>query len=178
MRQIENNRVLSIITDSIIPALIIFLAVFITQEISAQNPSPGNNPATQDLKNHKAYSGDESMDDDLCSINAIQRYLARQVRYPGVAVQDGHTGIIELYARINNEGRVNELLTLQPGRDYLEVGEVVVTENVPAGITIEESSRHESLIAESRRVIMSMPQCDIQEIFGQTLKFRFKFELQ
>ncbi len=178
MRQIENNRGLSIFTNSIIPVLFIFLAVFITQETFAQNPSPGNNPAAPDLKNHETYPGNEGMADDLCSISAIQRYLARQVRYPGAAVQDGHSGIIELYARMNNEGRVNELLLLQPGRDYVEVGEIVVTENVPAGVTITESSRHESLIAESRRVIMSMPKCDINEIFGQTLKFTFKFELK
>ena len=178
MRQIENNRILSIFTNSIIPALIIFCAVFISQETFAQNPSPGKNPAVPVMNNHESNNGNESMADDLCSINAIQRYLARQLRYPAAAVQDGHTGIIELYARINNEGRINELLLLQPGRDYVEVGEIVVTENVPPGVTIDDSSRHESLLAESRRGIMSMPKCDIQEIFGQTLKFTIKFELQ
>lgn len=117
-------------------------------------------------------------DDDLCSINAIRRFLAQNITYPKAAAEEGQAGTVELYARISNNGRVNEILELQPVRDYIELDEIVVVTYAPEGIRICQSARHTALIEESRRAVMSMPRCDIQEIFGQTLKFTFRFVLQ
>ena len=162
---------------TIIPVVILLFAALNTYETYAQ-VTPGNSVQKADsFFRSGSDHANENINDDLCSISAIRRYLAREVRYPESAVSDGHSGVIELYARMNNDGRVNEVLLLQPGRDYVEVGEIEVTGYAPPGITVNESSRHESLVAEGRRVILSLPRCDIQEIFGQTLKITFKFTL-
>ena len=133
-----------------------------------------------DLKAPEISSSSEVVEypDDLCSINAVSRFVMSQLNYPKDAVKSGHAGTIELYVRINFEGRVGQILTLQPVTDYVELKEIVVSARAPEGIDIVESSRHESLLSESRKAIMALPKCDIQEIYGQTLKFTFKFVLE
>jgi hypothetical protein len=125
-----------------------------------------------------ALSADGFLPDDLTSINAVRRYLISQISYPDEAVNEGHSGTVELFARINNEGSVNEILVLQPVRDFVDVEEIEVTDYAPAGKEITESSRHESLLTESKRVLMSLPNCDVEDLFGKTLKFTFKFVLK
>jgi hypothetical protein len=123
-------------------------------------------------------AGYELLTDDLSSINAVRRYLMSHVTYPDAAVNEGHSGTVELFARINNEGRVNEILVLQPVRDYVDMEEIEVTNYAPAGKDITESSRHESLLTESKRVVMSLPKCDIDDLFGKTIKITFNFVLK
>lgn len=126
--------------------------------------------------NHVQF--DEKSGDDICTINGIRRYLAGQIQYPETAANSGYSGVVELYARINNEGRVIELLALQPVSDYMEIDEIEVTGYAPPGQEIIESTRHESLLEESKRAVMTLPKCDIQEVYGKTLKFTFNYVLQ
>jgi hypothetical protein len=116
--------------------------------------------------------------DDLCNINAIRRHLASRIRYPADALSGSKYGTVELYVSFSSDGRVNEIQTLTPVRDYIEIQAIDIIESVPAGREIIESSRHESLLDESKRVVMSLPRCDIQDIFGKTLKFTFNFILK
>lgn len=40
------------------------------------------------------------------------------------------------------------------------------------------SSNHKRLVAEARRVIGSLPLVNIPELYGQTMKFEFRFEIR
>ncbi len=158
--------------------VLLFSAFLNLQDTGAQDSQVTDKPAFHQLRITESDQGQEKPADDLCSINAIRRFLAGQIRYPEAAAEAGQAGTVQLYARINNQGLVNEILELQPVRDYIEVNEIVISAAAPVGKEITVSSRHASLVAESRRVLMALPKCDIQEIFGQTLKFTFKFVLQ
>lgn len=116
--------------------------------------------------------------DDLCSINAVKRHISSHINYPESAVEAGYAGKIELYARINNQGGINEVLELQPVSDYIELEEIIIVEHAPPGQEIYKSSRHEKLLSEGHRVISLLPKLDIPEIYGHTLKFTFKFVLK
>ncbi len=181
MRHVNSTRYFSIPATRIAVALTIIMlaAILPAKTISGQVLQPDKDRSGLPAVAAESFKNDmENNADDLCSINAIKRHLSRNIRYPQAAVEAGHYGTIELYARMNNEGRVNEVLELQPVRDYIDVDELVIVGYAPDGIETTESTRHSELIDESRRVIMSLPRCDIQEIFGQTLKFTFKFVLQ
>ena len=179
MKKTENKIRCGLITmTAIISVLALLLLTLPMNHAFAQDSRRISRDRAPGINKDNAVQAGETLSDDLCSINAIRRYLAGNLRYPSIAAEAGQTGIIELYARINSQGRVNEVLELQPVRDYVEVDEIVVVGYAPQGKEINESSRHESLIVESRRVVMSMPRCDIQEIFGKTLKFTIKFVLQ
>lgn len=162
---------------SVIPVFTILLVVL----LAGQNTNAQDSPVFKKsaVRGGGVIGADkQNVTGDLCSISALRRFLINRTEYPDVALNAGKTGTIELYARINNEGRVNEILVLQPGRDYVEVDEIIITEKAPAGKEITESTRHESLIAESRRAVMELPKLDIQEIFGESLKITFKFVLR
>ncbi len=180
MRDNKNTGFLRLLATSFAMAMnfVLITALFPAYDIYAQEVRAGVEDAVSPPVITEVFGTDKQQADDLCSVNAIRRYIARNIRYPADAAEAGHYGTIELYARINNEGRVNEVLELQPVRDYVDVDEIVIVGYAPDGIETTESTRHSELIAESRRVVMSLPRCDIQEIFGQTLKFTLKFVLQ
>ena len=180
MMQIKNKtRFCRTCQLTLIPLFaLLFSAFFNLQNAGAQDSQVNDKPAFHRLRITESDLGKEKPSDDLCSINAIRRFLAGQIRYPEAAAEAGQSGTVELYARINNQGLINEILELQPVRDYIDVSEIVISATAPAGKEITVSSRHSSLMAESRRVLMALPKCDIQEIFGQTLKFTFKFVLK
>ena len=171
MKKKEIRNSLCLISRAlVIPVFTILLAVLLAgQNTNAQDSPVYEKPVVREKEN---------VTGDLCSISAVRRFLMNRAEYPDAALHAGKTGTIELYARINNEGRVNEILVLQPVRDYVEVDEIIITENAPAGKEITESTRHESLVAESRRALMELPKLDIQEIYGETLKITFKFVLR
>ena len=164
MKQIKINKVLLITSLAVVVALLASAPGYPANDLKVPEISSG--------------SGSTENQDDLCSVNAVRRFVMCQISYPEDAVKSGYEGTIELYVRINFEGRVGQILTLQPVTDYVEIEEIVVSAEAPEGIDPVESSRHESLLSESRRVIMALPKCDIQEIYGQTLKFTFKFVLK
>lgn len=163
---------------SIIPVLAVLLISF--SAIAGESRDPRNTGwyVVPGIKAELTEHGEENLQDDLCSINAIRRYLSANIIYPQAAAEAGHAGTIELYARLNNRGRIGDIVELQPGGDYIDIREIVIVADAPSGTEISESTRHESLVAESRRALTSLPRCDMQEIFGEVLKFTFKFVLK
>lgn len=169
-------RLYSVFTPLIFSFLLI-VAISGSQEVVAQEMDKTNSLSAPGVELTGSDPGSK-VSDELCSISAVKRYLTNHISYPEGAVEEGHVGEVELYARINSQGGINEVLELQPVSDYIDVDEVVITEYAPQGQEILKSSRHESLISEAHRVIMSLPGLDIPEVYGQTLKFTFKFVLK
>jgi bla regulator protein blaR1 len=116
--------------------------------------------------------------DDLCTIQSVRRFLSEKIMYPGDAVESGQAGTVELYARVNSQGRIGEVLEIQPSRNYVDVPEIVVSANAAVNVQVNELSRHDILIAEGRRVITALPGLDMPEVYDQVLKFTFRFVLQ
>ncbi len=179
MKSIRKSRFSSFAGIIAIPVFVIlFLALSGNKEVYGQSPlntSPAMNPG---VTNAITGTGEERQKDDLCTFNSIRRCISERISYPQEAVKSGYTGTVELFARVNNDGSIGEVLQAQPSISFRYLDEIVIVGNLAAGVNISESSRHESLISESRRVIMSLPRLDIPEVHGGILKFTFKFVLQ
>jgi hypothetical protein len=120
-------------------------------------------------------AGSESA--DLTTLQSIRRYVSARVDYPESSRQAGHEGLVELYARVSQQGVITEIHKHQPTGHYYEVDEIMVQARPPSGVTATSSTRHEELICEARRVISLLPALDLPEVHGGLLKFSFRFAL-
>jgi hypothetical protein len=87
-------------------------------------------------------------------------------------------GRVELYAQVSQNGAIKEVLELQPEEGFVDIEEIVIVGYTDVEAEYTESSSHKSLIAEGRRLIESFPILEIPELYGQTMKFKFKFEIR
>ena len=163
----------------LIPVLCLYILVLQgTKEIFAQDAKGLATIADTELHTTGNLPDDARKPDDLSTIPSVHRFAAANISYPESAVKAGQKGKVILYARVNQQGRINEILELEPGSDYVALDEIVVIRDAPSDISITKLSRQEELICEGRRVIMALPRLDIPEIYGGVLKFSFRFELQ
>jgi beta-lactamase regulating signal transducer with metallopeptidase domain len=120
----------------------------------------------------------ENSPGELESVNDLRRYIAAHIRYPKDAAESGQTGTVELFARVSGNGMIDEVMEIQPEEDYVNIDEIVIVGYKPENVEAAESSTHEVLISESRRVIDSFPKLEIPELYGKTIKLQFIFVLQ
>ena len=120
----------------------------------------------------------ENSADELGSINGMRQYIAIHIRYPRDAAESGQTGTVELFARVSGNGIIDEVMEIQPEEDYLNIDEIVIVGYKPENVEAAEYSTHESLIAEGRRVIRSLPKLEIPELHDKIMKLKFRFVLQ
>jgi len=112
--------------------------------------------------------------DTFKSQEEIVRFISYNIKYPLEARKSGHIGTVVLYAKINEDGSIKEVLERNSDDDFVDIKEVVIVGYQNKPTTTKYGSR-EILAAEGRRVIESFPKIEIAELNGQTLKFRFKF---
>lgn len=123
----------------------------------------------------------ETQNDPIKSEEDMMKHLQRNLIYPLAARSAGEIGSIVLYAQVNPDGTIKEVLEVQPKEQFVEFEEIVII-----GYTVEESekikktksARHESLLEEGNRVINSLPKLDIPELQGGVIKFVFKFVIR
>lgn len=139
--------------------------VYATQDPGGSDP--GGNPQVRDQNSA-----------DLTTVQSVRRHVSAHLTYPESSIQAGHSGLVELYARVGHRGVINEIHKHRPDGNYMEVDEIAIFVEPPAGIEITESSRHEELVCEARRVIRLLPSLDMPEVYGGLLKFSFRFVLQ
>lgn len=120
----------------------------------------------------------ENSPGEIKSVNNLPRYIAEHIRYPQDAAEAGQTGTVELFARVGGDGMIAEVMEIQPEEDYVNIDEIFIVGYKPENIVTIESSSHESLITEGRRVINSFPKLEIPELYGKTIKLQFRFTLQ
>lgn len=120
----------------------------------------------------------ENSPGEIKSVNNLPRYIAEHIRYPQDAAEAGQTGTVELFARVGGNGMIVEVMKIQPEEDYVNIDEIFIVGYKPENIVTIESSSHESLITEGRRVINSFPKLEIPELYGKTIKLQFRFTLQ
>jgi hypothetical protein len=162
----------------LMPVLCLYFLVLSGNEIFPQDTKGLSTISDKEMQTLGQLPQDRHKPDDLSTITSVQRFVSANISYPESAVKAGHKGKVILYARVNQQGIINEVLELEPGSDYVALDEVVIVRNAPPDISVTKSSRQEELVCEGRRVIMALPRLDIPEIYGGLLKFSFRFELQ
>ena len=127
------------------------------------------------------YSGlQENPSDSINSIEAINRHFQKNLKYPIEARTAGLIGTARIYARVNPDGRIQEVLDIKPDEEFMEFSEVVIVAYIdedPKKIKKTKSYRHESLLSEGRRAVESLPKLEIPELQGKLIQFNFKFDL-
>ena len=113
---------------------------------------------------------------DLITIEEVGKYLQYYRRYPTDELMAGHTGTVELYARVNRNGWVEEVFEQPPSGNYIEIKDTVVMKLGGPKSPIE-SSKHEGLISAGYRSLLTLPRLDIPELQGKAIKVTFKWGL-
>ncbi len=114
----------------------------------------------------------------ITSVEEMKQYIMANMRYPREAAESGQVGVVELYARVGNDGAIREVTGQKPDGNYVEADEVIIVANALTDAGQRESSNHRMLVAEGRRVLESFPELEIPSFMDQTVKFQFRFVLQ
>ncbi|WP_439481657.1 M56 family metallopeptidase [Cyclobacterium plantarum] len=123
----------------------------------------------------------ERPSDPFHSKSEIIRFFSENLKYPAEARKAVLTGKARIYAKVNPDGHIGEVLDVRPEEDYLEFDEIVVigyTNNGAEELKKTKSYSHPSLLAEGKRVVESLPRLEIADLQGKLVQFNFKFDLQ
>ncbi len=128
-----------------------------------------------------SQQGQENPSDPINSIEGINKYLSKNLKYPHDARSAGLIGSVKLYARVSADGVIQEVLDVKPDEEYVAYDEVVIigymgerSENLKK----TKSYRHQTLLAEGKRVVESLPKLEIARFQGKLVQFIFKFDLR
>lgn len=121
----------------------------------------------------------KSYQEKLRSNDEILKLLMQQVQYPQEAIESGLMGSVLLYATVGEDGMITEVTERQPDVDKSDIKEFVgFRSDYTIKKTLTESSNHEILIDEVRNALLSMPELDIPELKGRTIKYSLRFALR
>ena len=121
----------------------------------------------------------ESFQEKLMSNDEILKFFMHHTQYPLEAIESGLTGRVLLYAIVGNDGKIMEVTERQPDVDKSEIKEFTgLRSDFTIKKTLTESSNHEILINEVRNTLLSMPELDIPELKGRTIKYSIRFALR
>jgi hypothetical protein len=171
------NGILRFILIPLFPAF--FICLTAAHHAAAQVDLPPSGGTAAGLHAFvPGFDGDIQTSDDISTLQGVRRFVTENISYPASAVEAGHAGTVELYARVNSDGRINEVLKLQPVTNYVNIEEIVVRSDAAGAVQINEASRHEDLVCEGRRAILTLPRLNMPELHGGVLKFTIRFVLQ
>ncbi len=122
-----------------------------------------------------------NLSDPINSREGINKHFQKNLKYPSEARLAGLIGTARLYARVNPDGSIHEVLDVKPDEEFVEFDEVVIigySQENAENIKKTKSYRHENLLKEGKRVIESLPKLEIPELQGKLIQFNFKFDLR
>jgi len=125
-----------------------------------------------------AHNVNYESQDTLRSQDEILRYISNNIKYPLEARKLGHIGVVVLYATVGRDGTIEEILEGHPGKQFVDIEDVTIVGYQNDEPTKISYGSQEKLTAEGQRVIESFPPLEIPDLYGQTLKFKFKFLLR
>ncbi|HLT07081.1 MAG TPA: M56 family metallopeptidase [Cyclobacteriaceae bacterium] len=117
----------------------------------------------------------EPSQDVLNTVEELNQYLSRSIKYPLEAREAGHIGIISIYASLSESGMIKEVLDKKPEGQIVEHQEIVIIGYQNTDTTPITYGGKDVLLDEGRRVINSLPKLNISEFKGEVVKFKFKF---
>ncbi|HSI77498.1 MAG TPA: M56 family metallopeptidase [Lunatimonas sp.] len=115
------------------------------------------------------------------SIEEINKHFQKNLKYPTEARSAGLIGTVRIYARVNADGVIQDVMDVKPDEKYVEYDEVVIIGYVNSDsqkIKKTKSYRHELLLVEGNRVVESLPKLEIPELQGKLIQFNFKYDLR
>ncbi|WP_114749772.1 M56 family metallopeptidase [Pleomorphovibrio marinus] len=140
-----------------------------------------NGDADLEQSNSQSSGLQENTPDPIKSHEGINKHLQKNLKYPAEARSAGLIGTARLYARVNPDGSIGEVLDGEPDEEFVEYDEIVIigyTSEDTEKIKKTKSYRHEVLLIESKRVIESLPKLEIPELQGKLIQFTFKYDLR
>jgi len=162
---------------ALIPVFALLIACLSTQKPVQISESDSSGEQLSELS--AGLQGNSS--EPVNSIEAINKHLQKNLKYPAEARFAGLIGTVRLYARVNPDGVIQEVLDRKPDEEYIEYDEVVIIgymDEESENLRKTKSYRHEILLAEGKRTIESLPTLEIPEFQGQMIQFNFKYDLR
>ncbi len=173
----NQNQFAGIARLAILPVVALLLVSLSGKEtIFVNENGPGPDSMIQ-----TANTEQETQNDPVKSEEDMKRYLAKNLKYPAAARKAGQIGSVRLYARVNPDGTIEEVLEAQPDEQFVEFKEIVIigyTGDDSKIIKKTKSANHESLIEEGKRVINSFPKLEFPEVQGEVIKLEFRFDIR
>jgi beta-lactamase regulating signal transducer with metallopeptidase domain len=128
----------------------------------------------------------KSPDTEINSIDELNRFFSKSLKYPAEARKFGQVGVVTLFFSIDAKGTLTGVYEEQPSRGVFYYPEgsiktysgIVVVGYGSDPIIINESKHHPRLYAECKRVIKDLPTINIEKLKGQTVKMEFTFKLK
>ena len=121
------------------------------------------------------------LNDPIHSMDDLNKFLSRNIKYPATSRMAGETGQVVLFANVDASGNIMTVSTEQTEDGFVELKEVssigYSPKDQPKSKKIHASD-HENLVEEAKRVVSSFPKIEIAELQKQTLRFQFSFDLK
>ncbi|WP_162417740.1 M56 family metallopeptidase [Cyclobacterium roseum] len=170
----NKNRFVSLSRLAILPVFVLLLVSLSGKEtVAISDSGSGMEKLSQQVQ--------ENPSDSINSIEGINKYLSKNLKYPNDARSAGLIGSVKLYARVSPDGVIQEVLDVKPDEEYVAYDEVVIigymgerSENLKK----TKSYRHQTLLAEGKRVVESLPKLEITDFQGKLVQFTFRFDLR
>ncbi len=119
--------------------------------------------------------------DPIQSLEELNHFISRSIRYPITSRTAGETGQVVLFAKVDASGNIMSVSTEQPEDGFVELKKISIigysAKDQPKPEKIH-SSNHENLVEEAKRVVSSFPELDVPELVDQTVRFQFDFDLR
>jgi hypothetical protein len=178
MKSENKKRFSGIARFAVLPILALLILSLSAKEtiIIHDNTMVEHNEKQMYLK--QLVADEEISEVKLKSMIGLRRHIAAHIKYPKEAADAGQTGVCEYFVTISADGMVENVTENQIGNHFIEIDEIVIVASGENSQEISESSSHESLVSEGRRIVNSLPKLEIPEWYGKTIKMKFKFELQ
>ena len=118
--------------------------------------------------------------DEITTPLELRKFIAKQIKYPLEARQANAEGIVQIFAKVNEDGIVTGVSENGPDNSLLldEVVAVAYKNTDDVNIKSEGNEPSEQFKAEVKRIIKLLPKIEIPEMQGKTLGFTVKFLLQ
>ena len=133
----------------------------------------------------------KSSDTEINSIDELNRFFSKSLKYPKEARKFGQVGVVTLFFKIDTNGTLTGIYEEQPSRSVFYYPKGSLKDNIRNGkkgivivgygsdpIIINESNHHPRLYDECKRVINKLPTINIEKLKGQTVKLEFEFKLE
>ncbi|WP_158857726.1 M56 family metallopeptidase [Lunatibacter salilacus] len=178
MMNSNNKNQFSLLTRlAIIPVFALLIACLSTQKPAQISDNVSNGEQLTQL----STGLQENPSQPVNSIEEISKHFQKNLKYPLEARSAHLIGTVRIYARVNPDGSIQEVLDVKPKEEFLEFDEVVIIAYLNEEgkkLRKTKSYRHESLLAEGRRVVEMLPKLEIPEFQGNLIQFNFKYDLR
>ncbi len=151
--------------------------VIIITSKSGTSPVAGTKNYAE-IKGIVSPSGNER---SITSQAKLRGALAQSIRYPVKAQESSQQGIVRIYAYVNGEGEITQIMEKNPGKQVIAIDEIVIvaykkekTEKTVPG----SKGEVDFLKQEGALQVKQLPTLGIPEYKNQWVMFRFNFVLQ